>query len=107
MFFTVDQRPSFDMLPGVTRRAVWMDHVMLTFFRFDPGAVVPVHQHPNEQISYVTQGRVEFTLGDETRILEAGEGVCIPANTEHGARILDESTEILDAWGPPREDYKT
>jgi hypothetical protein len=36
-FFTVDKLPSTEMLPGVTRRAVYLDNVMLTFFDFEPG----------------------------------------------------------------------
>ena len=106
MFFRVDDQPEVEMLPGVTRRAVWLDRVMLTFFRFDPHAVVPQHAHANEQISYVVAGTVEFTLGEETRILQAGEGVCIPPHVPHAARILDRPTEIIDAWNPPRDDYK-
>lgn len=50
---------------------------------------------------------MEFTLGQETRLLQAGEGVCIPPGVLHGARILDGRTVVLDAWHPPREDYKT
>ena len=107
MFFRVTDRSETEMLPGVYRRAVWLEHVMLTFFRFDPDAIVPEHAHENEQISYVTAGTVEFTLGSETRVLRCGEGVCIPARVPHKAKILDGPAEILDAWNPPRNDYKT
>jgi len=105
-FFATKELPETEMLPGVTRRAVWLDGVMLTFFTFAPGAVVPEHAHENEQITVVTEGAMEFTLGSETRILRAGDGVCIPANVPHKAVILDEETEAYDAWNPPREDYR-
>lgn len=105
-FFHVADLPSVEMLPGVIRRAVWLDNVMVTFFEFEPNTVVPTHDHPHEQITYVVEGEMEFTLGEETRRLRAGEGVCIPPNTPHGARILDRRTLVLDAWHPPREDYK-
>jgi len=106
-FFTLDDLPVTEMLPGVARRAVWLDDVMLTFFAFDPGAVIPGHEHPHEQITVVTKGAMEFTLDGETRLLHAGEGVCIPPNTTHSATILDDPTEAIDAWNPPRNDYKT
>jgi quercetin dioxygenase-like cupin family protein len=105
-FFETAKLQAADMLPGVTRRAVWLDGVMLTFFTFEPGAVIPEHAHENEQITVVTRGAMEFTLGDETRTLRAGDGVCIPPNVSHKAIVLDEATEALDAWNPPREDYK-
>ncbi|HEY76623.1 MAG TPA: cupin domain-containing protein [Thermoflexia bacterium] len=105
-FFRVADLPSVDMMPGVVRRAVWLDRVMVTFFEFAPNTVIPTHDHPHEQITYVVEGEMEFTLGEETRRLRAGEGVCIPSGTPHGARILDRRTVALDAWHPPREDYK-
>lgn len=105
-FFRISELPGIDMFLGVERRAVWLDRVMITFFVFQPHAMVPEHAHENEQITVVISGRLEFTMGDETRILRSGDGVCIPPNTIHSARILDELTEAYDAWGPPRDDYK-
>ncbi|MCR4405530.1 MAG: cupin domain-containing protein [Anaerolineae bacterium] len=78
-FFTVSDLPATEMLPGITR---------------------------HEQITYVLEGTMDFTLGSETRILRAGDGVCIPPNTPHSARILEAPTRALDAWHPVREDYK-
>jgi quercetin dioxygenase-like cupin family protein len=105
-FYTVRDLPSTEMLPGVVRRAVYLEHTMMTFFEFEPGAVIPEHSHPHEQITYVVQGAMEFRLGDETRVLRAGEGACCPPHVPHSAVILDEPTVALDGWYPPREDYK-
>lgn len=105
-FFRVADLSGVEMLPGVTRRAVWLDGVMVTFFEFEPHADIPTHDHPHEQITYVIEGAMEFTLGEETRRLGAGDGVCIPPGMRHSARILDQRTTALDAWHPPREDYQ-
>jgi quercetin dioxygenase-like cupin family protein len=105
-FFTVKDLPSTEMLPGVVRRAVYLEHAMITFFECEPGSVVPEHSHPHEQISYVTQGAMEFRLGDEVRVLRAGDGVCCPPDVPHSAVILDEPTFAIDAWYPQREEYK-
>ncbi|MBN1955229.1 MAG: cupin domain-containing protein [Anaerolineae bacterium] len=105
-FFCVDDLPAVEMLPGLTRRAVWLENVMITFFTFEPNTVIPAHAHPHEQITYVVEGALEFTLGGETRLLRSGEGVCIPLAVQHGARVLDEPAFVLDAWHPPREDYR-
>jgi quercetin dioxygenase-like cupin family protein len=105
-FFRVADLPAADMLPGLKRRAVWLDHVMITFFTFEPHTVIPEHDHPHEQITYVIEGELEFTLGEETRRLKAGDGVCIPPNVPHRAHTLDQHTVALDAWHPPREDYQ-
>ena len=105
-FFRIPELPGTEMLPGIERRAVWLDQVMITFFVFQPQAIVPEHAHENEQITVVTRGALQFTLGDETEILRAGDGVCIPPNVRHSAIVLDEQTEAYDAWSPPRDDYK-
>jgi quercetin dioxygenase-like cupin family protein len=105
-FFRVADLPKTEMLAGVDRRAVYLDNVMITFFDFEPDAIVPEHQHPHEQITLVLEGAMEFTLGDETRVIQAGEGVTIPPNIPHGARILSQPTKAIDAWHPVREDYK-
>jgi len=105
-FFSVSELPGAEMLPGVLRRAVHLEHVMMTFFDFEPGSVAPEHSHPHEQITYVVQGGMEFRLGDERRVLQAGEGVCCPPGVAHSAVVLEEPTVALDAWYPPREEYK-
>jgi len=54
----------------------------------------------------VIEGAFEFRLGDEVRVLRAGEGVCCPPNVPHSAKVLDEPTVAFDAWYPQREEYK-
>ncbi len=104
-FRTSDLSPT-QMLPGVTRRAVYLDDVMLTFFEFEPYALVPEHDHPHQQITYVLAGVMEFNLDGEKCVLHAGDGVLIPPGTPHGAVILDEPCRALDAWHPVRDDYR-
>jgi quercetin dioxygenase-like cupin family protein len=105
-FFRADELPAVDMLPGVVRRAVWLDDVMLTLFNFDPGAVIPEHAHPHQQITWVVEGAMEFNLEGETRILRPGDGVLIAPNQQHGATVLDAPCRAIDAWHPVRDDYR-
>ncbi|MCX4169616.1 cupin domain-containing protein, partial [Enterococcus casseliflavus] len=37
------------------------------------GAVGPMHNHPHEQLTYVLSGEFEFTIGEETRVVSAGD----------------------------------
>jgi len=105
-YFCTDDLPATEMLPGVLRRAVYLDDVMLTFFDFEPRAVVPEHRHPHQQITLILSGAMEFDLDGEKRVLRAGDGVLIAPETPHGAVILDEPCRALDAWHPVREEYK-
>ena len=104
-FYKEPDLKSKQMAERLTLRAVAGDHTMLTFVEFQPHAVLPVHQHPHEQITYLLDGELEFTLEGETRILGKGEGVIVRSQVEHGARALSKPVKVLDAWYPRREDY--
>jgi quercetin dioxygenase-like cupin family protein len=68
------------------------------------GAVVPVHDHPNEQIATVLDGRLRFVVGDEEREVGAGESVLIPGGVPHRVEALADS-RVLDVFAPRREDW--
>ncbi|HLP25871.1 MAG TPA: cupin domain-containing protein [Acidobacteriota bacterium] len=71
----------------------------------EPGIVVPMHQHPHEQFTYVIEGRFEFTVGDETTVLESGMAAIIPSNIPHGGKTLTK-VRVIDVFAPTREDYR-
>jgi quercetin dioxygenase-like cupin family protein len=68
------------------------------------GALVPMHAHPSEQMTYVLQGALKFRVGDEEIIVREGEVLHIPANARHQAEALDDTFQ-LDIYSPPREDW--
>ena len=55
----------------------------------DPGVGIPKHIHENEdEVFQVLEGRVEMTLGDENKILEAGDLVFCPRGVAHSWRVV-------------------
>ena len=92
-------------MPGILRREVHLDGVMVTFFDLEPGAIIPDHHHPHQQIPYVISGRLEFDLDGEKRVLQGGDGVLIPPDVPHSAVVVGGPCKALDAWHPIREDY--
>jgi quercetin dioxygenase-like cupin family protein len=104
-FFKESELKAKQVFENITLRAVSGEKTMMTFFEFEPHAVIPSHKHPHEQITYIIEGEIEFTLEGETRILKAGEGVVIPSDKEHSARVLSKPAKAVDAWYPIREDY--
>ncbi len=105
LFFNEKDLKAKQILEGITLRAVSGDKTMMTFFEFEPNAVIPSHKHPHEQITYVIEGEMEFTVEEDTRILKNGAGVVILSNQEHSAKILNKPAKAVDAWYPIREDY--
>lgn len=68
------------------------------------GAIVPEHAHENEQITYILEGKLRFTLGDETVDVGAGEVLTIPPDVPHAAEALEDTLDV-DVFTPPREDW--
>lgn len=93
------------LFPGVRRRRLAAsDQTYQMEVLLDAGSEVPLHQHPQEQISYVARGRLRFQVGEATFEAEAGSSVLIPGNTPHAVWPLEESLAI-DTFAPPRLDY--
>lgn len=67
--------------------------------------VVPLHEHPHEQATYVIEGRFEFTIGTETRIIGPGMAALIPGGVMHGGKTLT-ACRVIDIFVPVREDYR-
>ncbi len=105
-FFREADLQAKSIVEGITLRAVSGEKAMMTFFEFQPNAVIPMHKHPHEQITYVVEGEMEFTVEGETRILKKGDGVVVLSNQEHGAKVLKAPARAVDAWYPIREDYR-
>ena len=90
---------------GIERQMVVGQNVMLCRLRFAPFLVTPAHSHPHEQMTLVMQGKVKFIVGDEERIVSAGDVLHFPPNNWHGATMLDEEVILIDIFSPIREDF--
>jgi quercetin dioxygenase-like cupin family protein len=94
-----------DPLPmlGLEFQPVVGEQLMVNFVRFPPQAQAPLHWHDEEQIAFVLEGELEFTVAGETRILRRGDAVVIPPNVPHEARTHDGGCLQVDVFHPPRK----
>ena len=91
----------------IDRKMIWGEQLMLAHIFLKKGSVVPMHQHENEQFSYILSGSMRFWIeqeGGEEIEVHAGDVLQLPANVPHGAITL-EDTLSLDVFSPPREDW--
>jgi quercetin dioxygenase-like cupin family protein len=94
-----------EVFPGVhRRRLVSSERIYQMEVRLEVGSVVPVHQHPQEQIAYVVSGRLRFQVGDAQIEALPGNSIAIPSDTPHAVWTLEESL-VIDTFSPPRSDY--
>jgi quercetin dioxygenase-like cupin family protein len=97
--------PSFSPVTGIHMRSLTGSQIMLNMVTIEPGAVVPIHSHENEQAGYVVRGELNLTIDGETRTLVPGDCYLAPANVPHGATSGAEGCDVLDVFSPPRADY--
>jgi quercetin dioxygenase-like cupin family protein len=91
--------------PLLQRQFVHGDQAMLTRFHLAKGCIIPLHSHPNEQISFIVTGSLSFDFGEgDVRIVNAGEILVIPGGVPHSAITL-EDTLAYDVFAPPRQDW--
>jgi quercetin dioxygenase-like cupin family protein len=94
-----------ELAPGVTMRPLFGRGAMLNLLEFEPGARVPLHDHPHEQLGYLLEGRLVLEIAGAEHTLEPGHAYMIPGGVEHGA-WSDEGCLVLDVFQPVREDYR-
>ncbi len=104
-FINWNDIPTNELAPGIRIRAPYGENLMISHLDMDEGAVVPLHHHPHEQGGILLEGRMELTIGEETRVVEKGEAYLIPPNVPHRAMALDGPAVALDIFTPVREDY--
>jgi|SRR5579884_3892324 len=101
-----DELTSFSPLPGFLMQSVTGGRLMANWVTIEPNQVMPLHQHPHEQLGVMLEGALELTMAGETRLLRPGDAYAIPPNLPHSAVTYDEGCVVLDVFTPPREDYR-
>jgi quercetin dioxygenase-like cupin family protein len=104
-FIDIKDFPAIEPVPGCRMRTPFGQHLMLSYLEMDDGAVVPLHSHPHEQGGMLLKGKLELTIGDETRLVEPGSMFLIPPNVKHKAVAVGGPVVVLDVFSPVREDY--
>lgn len=98
----VDDLAPLRLFPGLDFRPVTTESVMTNFVTFEPDGPAPVHHHSEQQIAIVLSGELHFTVGEESRVMRAGDLVVIPPHVPHGGTAGPEGCTALDVFTPPR-----
>jgi quercetin dioxygenase-like cupin family protein len=89
---------------GVTRKILAHGgRLMQVEVAFEAGAIGPLHSHPHEQLTYVLSGVFEFSIGEDTHIVRAGDSLYKEGGVLHGCRCIEPGI-LLDTFTPQRAD---
>lgn len=93
-----DDIPADEVFPGIFRQMLVSEEATIIRYVYRPGCVFPAHQHPDEQVTIVHTGAIEFTVGREIVVLRAGQVAIIPGDVPHGARVLGNEVVVTDNY---------
>ncbi len=106
-FYRWDDMPKEKVSDVLDRRLITGEHMMLAHVYLKKGAVVPQHNHHNEQLTYILEGALRIWIGeDESEVIDvrAGEVLHIPSLVKHKALALEDTLDV-DVFSPPRQDW--
>lgn len=91
---------------GITRQILGYDgHIMMVKIKAEKSGPVGVeHAHYHSQVTYVSSGKFEFTIGNEKKVVTAGDGMYMEPDVRHSC-ICIEPGVIVDCFSPMREDF--
>ena len=102
-----DEMPKERVNDLLERRLICGSRMMLAHVYLKKGCIVPLHQHENEQVTYILEGTLRFWLGADQKQqvdVHAGEVLTIPSNLPHKAEALEDTLDV-DIFCPPRQDW--
>jgi len=104
--FIFENQTEWVQLNEMTRRQVlgYDEKMMLVKIELKAGAIGYVHQHEHCQCTYVVSGAFEFQIGEETRLVKAGDGLYMEPNVLHGVKCIEEGV-LIDTFSPIRLDF--
>lgn len=108
---TWDSVPLEPLNPLISRKLITSEKMMLAQVFLSKGAIVPAHDHINEQFTYILSGALRFWIGadadapgDRYTDVKAGEVLVIPSMVRHRAEALEDTLDV-DIFNPPRQDW--
>ena len=104
-FIYLDEVIEAKIWEGITARFFHSQNLTFGKVKIENGAILPEHSHPHEQFTKMLKGKLEFTIGNEMKVMELGMVAHIPPGVPHSAKALTECF-VFDCFNPVREDFK-
>lgn len=95
-----------EVRPGIFGATVHTPQLTATLYRYGPDTSWEEHQHPQDQITTVVSGTIDFVVAGEPVTLSAGQLAMLPGGTPHSATVPAPGAVSLNVFthreAPPR-----
>lgn len=76
-----------EVRPGIFGATVHTPQLTATLYRYGPGTSWEEHHHPQDQITTVLEGEIDFVVDGAAVHLVAGQLATLPGETPHSATV--------------------
>ena len=104
-FTSIDRIAVRPIFTGIRGRYAHGERCTVGDVQLDADTIIPIHDHPHEQITYLLEGSMDFVVGDETQTMKPGDIAVIPGGVPHGGRTIS-ACRVIDVFAPARDDYR-
>jgi quercetin dioxygenase-like cupin family protein len=82
-----DEQEFTEVRPGIFGATVHTPQLTATLYRYGAGTSWEEHQHPQDQITQVLEGTIDFVVDGTAARLSAGQLATLPGGTPHSATV--------------------
>ena len=105
-FVNIEEIPFVNLAEGIRFKPVFGKSILFNYVYFEPHAVAPTHQHPEEQFGTILEGEYEFEIAGVAKMMRPGDVYVVPPNVPHSARTYDKGCLAIDIFSPPRSGFR-
>jgi quercetin dioxygenase-like cupin family protein len=87
-----------EVRPGILGATVHTPQLTVTLYRYSPGSSWEEHQHPQDQITTVLEGAIDFTVDGQPVHLTVGQLAALPGGTPHSATTPEPGAVTLNVF---------
>ncbi|NLR94416.1 MULTISPECIES: cupin domain-containing protein [Flammeovirga] len=104
-FFVSSENEWEELGNGIKRQIIGYDNqLMAVKVLFEKGAVGTPHEHFHSQVTYCVSGSFKMRIGDQEKVINAGDAFYCEPHVEHEALCLEDGM-LIDTFGPARMDF--
>lgn len=84
-----DDRPFSEVRPGIFGSTIHTPQLTATLYRYASGSSWEEHEHPQDQVTHVLDGVIDFVVDGQPVRLTAGQSAALPGGVRHSATVPD------------------
>lgn len=89
-----DDQEFTEVRPGIFGSTVHTPQLTVTLYRYGAGSSWEEHQHPQDQVTMVLEGVIDFVVDGKPVRLRAGQLATLPGGTPHSATVPDDGDAV-------------